>query len=201
MVINREAYETETRQVNLYMYGAGWATQMRFRNENGTWSSWQAYQPNAAWTLSAGNGSKTVNAEIKDGGGTVKSASDTIVLNGTGPSLSVSPGAMGFALQSDGPLNQTQILTIQNTGQEPFNWTLTENPGTAWLTADTTSGTVAAESSTTVNITVSRNGLSTGVRTATLTIDAGSADNSPQTVDVSFLLTDQPPVFLPMITN
>lgn len=201
VVVNREAYETGTRQVNLYMYGTGWATQMRFRNEDSAWSSWQAYQPDAAWTLSAGNGNKIVNAEIKNGSGTVKSASDTIMLNDTGPSLSVSPGTIVFALQQDGSLTQTHSLTIQNTGQEPFNWTLAENPSASWLTADKTSGTVAAESSTTVNLTVSRNGLSTGVHTTTLTIDAGSADNSPEAVTVTFLLTDQPPVFLPMITK
>ncbi len=81
VVINREAYETETRQVSLYMYGAGWATEMRFRNEDGTWSAWQPYAANVNWTLSNGNGLKTVNAEIRDGGGEVRSASDTIMLN------------------------------------------------------------------------------------------------------------------------
>ncbi|MBE2222612.1 MAG: hypothetical protein IAF02_13780 [Anaerolineae bacterium] len=199
VVINREAYETETRQVNLYMYGAGWATQMRFRNENGVWSSWQAYQTDAAWTLSAGNGTKTVNAEIRNSSGTVKSASDTIQLNGTGPTLSVSPGKLAFALQQDGPLSQTTTITIQNTGQEAFNWTLTGDG--SWLTVSADSGTVSADSSTTINVTASRNGLSLGLYNKTLTIDAGSADNSPQMVNVSFLVTDVPPVFLPMVTK
>jgi len=200
VVINREAYETETRQVNLYMYGSDWpAAEMRFRNEDGAWSNWQPYQANLAWTLSAGNGAKTVNAEIRNSSGVVRSAGDTILLNGTGPALSVSPGAMAFALQHDGPLSQTYALTIQNVGQEPFNWTLTESA--AWLTTTAASGAVAAQSSATVNVTVSRNGLSPATRTTTLTIDAGSADNSPQTVNVTFLLTDDPPVFLPMITK
>jgi uncharacterized protein YkwD len=197
VVINREAYETETRQVNLYMYGQGWATEMRFRNENGTWSGWETYQPNKAWTLSAGNGIKTVNAEIRNGSGTVRSASDTIILNGIGPSLSVTPGEMGFALQHDGPLTQTLTLTIQNTGQEPFSWSLDENAD--WLFTSSAGGSLSAESITAIDITVSRNGQSLGVHHTTLTIDAGDADNSPQMVDVSFLITDQPPVFLPAI--
>jgi hypothetical protein len=79
VVINREACQTANAAVSLYVYGAGWAEDMRFRNENGTWSAWQPYAPDATWTLSAGNGTKTVNAEIRNGA-TVRSASDVIEL-------------------------------------------------------------------------------------------------------------------------
>lgn len=199
VVINREAYETETRQVNLYMYGEDWATQMRFRNENGSWSSWETYQTDKSWTLSAGNGTKTVNAEIRNGSGTVRSANDTIMLNGTGPALAISTNDIAFALQHDGSMTQTRQFIIQNTGQEPFNWTLTEN--TSWLTVSESSGTISAEGSKTINVTVSRSGLSPATRNATMNIDAGSADNSPQTIDITFLLTDMLPVFLPMVTR
>lgn len=81
VVINREARQTNSREVDLYVYGQGFATEMRFRNENGTWSAWEAYKPNKKWTLSEGNGTKTVNAEIRNASGTVRSNSDTIVLN------------------------------------------------------------------------------------------------------------------------
>jgi uncharacterized protein YkwD len=80
VVINREAYETSSRNVNLYVYGAGWAQEMRFSNSGGSWSAWEPYQANKAWTLAAGTGPKTVLAEIRQGG-TVRSASDTIWLN------------------------------------------------------------------------------------------------------------------------
>ncbi len=80
LVINREAYETTTRSVVLYQYGQGWAQEMRFRNGNGTWSAWEPYTQNVAWTLSAGNGVKTVKAQIRNGG-TTYTVSDTIVLN------------------------------------------------------------------------------------------------------------------------
>lgn len=82
VVIEREAYETSTRGVDLYVYGSGWANEMRFRNETGTWSAWESYQTAKAWTLSPGNGTKTVNAELRSGS-TVRSSQDIIVLSGT----------------------------------------------------------------------------------------------------------------------
>jgi uncharacterized repeat protein (TIGR01451 family) len=81
VVVNREAFQTTTALVNLYVYGTGWATQMRFRNESGAWSAWLPYAENTTWVLSAGNGTKTVNCEIKNAGGTTYAQSDQIVLN------------------------------------------------------------------------------------------------------------------------
>ncbi len=78
VVINREAYETATRNVNLYLYGSGWASEMRIRNENGTWTAWQPFSTNVAWQLSAAAGTKEVFVEIRSGA-TVRGASDTIV--------------------------------------------------------------------------------------------------------------------------
>ena len=81
VVIEREAYLTTTRDVDLYVYGTGWAQEMRFRNENDAWSDWTAFSANPAWTLSAGNGTKRVTAEIRNGA-VVYSAEDAILLDG-----------------------------------------------------------------------------------------------------------------------
>lgn len=78
VVINREAYQTATRNVSLYIYGSNWASEMRIRNENGTWTDWQSFATNKAWVLSPGSGTKQVFVETRSGG-TVRSASDTIV--------------------------------------------------------------------------------------------------------------------------
>lgn len=89
VVINREAYETSSQTVNLYVYGTDFpAVQMRFRNDTGAWSSWESYNEDKVWTLSAGAGTKEVFAEIKNGSGTVRSASDTIILTAPGPAAS-----------------------------------------------------------------------------------------------------------------
>lgn len=78
VVINREAYSTTTRDVDLYLYGSGWATEMRIRNENGTWTSWQPFASDVEWQVSAGAGTKEVLVEIRQGA-TVRAASDTII--------------------------------------------------------------------------------------------------------------------------
>jgi hypothetical protein len=80
VVINREAYETTSRSVMVYMYGSGWAEEMRFCNANGTWSAWESYNADVPWTLSSGNGLKTVLAEIRSGSSVI-SATDSIYLN------------------------------------------------------------------------------------------------------------------------
>ncbi len=80
VVINGEAAETDTRDVNLYVYGAGWATDMRLKNESGTWSSWEPYLSNKLWELSSGNGVKQVDVELRNISNMVLTASDTIAL-------------------------------------------------------------------------------------------------------------------------
>jgi len=199
LVINREAYEAIARQVDLYMYGEGWATHMRFRNENGNWSAWQPFQAKSSWQLSEGSGSKTVYAEIKDSSGTVRSASDSIQLNLPGPSLALSTSGLSFALQTDGPITQAQQLVIYNAGGDVLTWSLTEETAVSWLTQSATGGDIPGSGSTSITITANRTGLTPDIYTATLRIDAGNADNSPQFVTVTFLLTEQQPVFLPLV--
>lgn len=79
VVINGEAYDTSDPDVDLYLYGTGWAVDMRLRNEAGTWTAWQPFSSTVNWVLSAGDGTKTVNVELRNGA-TVRSASDTIIL-------------------------------------------------------------------------------------------------------------------------
>ncbi len=81
VVIDREAFETETQAVQLYLYGNGFATEMRIRNENGSFGAWQPFSSDVNWNLSPGNGTKTVYVEIRSAGGTVRSANDSIELN------------------------------------------------------------------------------------------------------------------------
>lgn len=81
VVINREAYSTAGRNVQLYLYGASWALEMRLRNEGGAWSQWMPFQANFNWQLSAGGGTKTVEVQLLRAGSIVTS-SDTIVLEG-----------------------------------------------------------------------------------------------------------------------
>lgn len=85
VVIAREAYRTTTCSVAVYVYGQGFANQMRFSTNGGsTWSAWETFATNTTRTLAGANGGvATLNAEIRNASGTVRSASDTIRLGTT----------------------------------------------------------------------------------------------------------------------
>ena len=83
VVIDREACQTDTVTVDLYLYGAGWADEMRIRNSGGAWTAWQPFAADVSWQLAPGPGVRQVNVEVRSGA-TVRSASDTIVSTAAG---------------------------------------------------------------------------------------------------------------------
>ena len=82
------------------------ATDMRFRDSGGNWTSWETYAATRSWTLPAGDGSKTVEAEYRNGGGTLF-CSDSIVLNQTAPTG-------GFAINADATYSNSTAVTLDN---------------------------------------------------------------------------------------
>ncbi|MFQ6057384.1 MAG: CAP domain-containing protein [Anaerolineae bacterium] len=81
LVIEGEALVTTSRDVDLYVYGAEWATQIRVSNES-TFedTSWEAYTPARIWTLTPGPGWKTVYVELQHEDGAILAAADDIYL-------------------------------------------------------------------------------------------------------------------------
>lgn len=81
VVIAREAWRVSTCNVDVYLYGSGWATQYRLSNDNQNWSAWQAFNANVLWNLAGpAGGTATVYAQIRNSGGTVRSAQDSVRL-------------------------------------------------------------------------------------------------------------------------
>jgi hypothetical protein len=71
---------------------------MRFRNAGGDWSSWETYSATKSWTLSAGDGTRTIYAEYRYAPGNPLALSDDIVLDSTAPTGSFVIGAdTGYA--------------------------------------------------------------------------------------------------------
>jgi len=65
--------------------------QMRFSNDNSTWSGWEANAASKAWTLTAGNGTRTVYVQFKDNYGySSGNYTDTIILDTTNPTGTIS---------------------------------------------------------------------------------------------------------------
>jgi len=54
--------------------------QMRFSNDQVTWSSWGAYATSGSWTLLPGDGAKIVYAQVSDGAGNVATAHDSAIV-------------------------------------------------------------------------------------------------------------------------
>ncbi len=77
LIINREAQQTDSPDVSLYIYGE-WQ-QMRLRNDGGNWGEWQAFNQEVTWTLPNQVGERRVEVEVSNSI-TQASASDTIVL-------------------------------------------------------------------------------------------------------------------------
>ncbi len=120
LVINNEAYETNSATVNLYVYGEAFlATEMRFSNDGGNnWSDWEPYSSTKTWDLdSATTGLKTVNVEIRNSELVVKSYSDDIILT---------PSA-----DSDSELIITEINWAGNFILDTDQWIEIYNPGSS----------------------------------------------------------------------
>ena len=135
VVIENEAWSTNSLDVGLYVYGQGWATEMRFRNSDGTWSPWESYRCNKAWTLSASDGtSATVYAQIKRGS-TVLESNDTIHLD---LPLRIAPGLMVFlSEQGASPtIPESYKLRIVT----PYAWTASADEDWIQLSAYAGSG-------------------------------------------------------------
>ncbi len=79
VVINNKAPETYDPTLHLYLYGAGWATHMRFSNDRIHWTEWTPFQAHCDWTVNTGYGNRTVYAEVR-GEGIVRRSMDTVLL-------------------------------------------------------------------------------------------------------------------------
>ncbi|RJE87420.1 hypothetical protein D3P07_13840 [Paenibacillus sp. 1011MAR3C5] len=88
VAINGGAAYTTAADVTLnFTLGTGVNDVMsvQFSNDNVTWSSEQAYSPSMSYTLPAGDGSKTVYVRFIDRAGNTSAAQDSITLDTTAP--------------------------------------------------------------------------------------------------------------------
>ncbi len=86
LVINGDAPVTNNLEVTLTSDVLG-ADQMQFSNDGATWSDPIPYAATAAWTLTPGDGEKTVSGRYVDAAGLELVTSDTINLDTTAPDV------------------------------------------------------------------------------------------------------------------
>jgi hypothetical protein len=90
VLINDGAANVNTRSVTLYLnytdYGVGIVDELRLQNCGGTWAAWEAFDWTKPWTLSSGDGTKSVCVQFRDlPHNTSTTYQDTILLDTTAP--------------------------------------------------------------------------------------------------------------------
>jgi sugar lactone lactonase YvrE len=89
-------------------------SQMALSNDGSAWTAWESYTPSRSWTLSAGDGAKTVYARYQDNAGRISAnVSANITLDSTPPT-----GGVTFH-NSPAYTNQTSITLDFNTSGAP----------------------------------------------------------------------------------
>ena len=119
----------------------------RYSNESSSWSDWETCAGSRTWTLTGGDGTKTVYCEVRDNAGNVEQVTDTIVLDTTPPtgSVAINDGAIYTTspnvtlTMSAADANGVAEIMVSNNGTfsdavwEPYIasklWTLTTDDG------------------------------------------------------------------------
>ncbi|WP_206156796.1 CAP domain-containing protein [Candidatus Roseilinea sp. NK_OTU-006] len=138
LVIQREYSRTATPTVSVFIYG-NWQ-QMRLRNDDGPWGTWQPFSNSFTWTLNWIQGVRQVCAELQSGSQTTTSC-DTIELTTGGPVLSAQPAQVNFVyvLATGQRFPQSAPLLVTNAGSnQALNWQVGTSP--PWLTVTPSSG-------------------------------------------------------------
>jgi hypothetical protein len=105
--------------------------QMRFKDEGGSWTSWQAYTGHKSWTLPGADGTKTVYVEFRDNAGNTSQCTDSIVLDTTAPVCSISINAGGdYTNSTSVTLNLS--ATDAGSGVTEMRFIDEATPWTAW---------------------------------------------------------------------
>ncbi len=102
--------------------------------------------------------------------------------------LDVTPDTLTFNATEGGSNPAAQSFNIANVGSGTLDWTASEIA--AWFDLSAYSGTAPS----TVDVSVNIAGLSAGTHVETVTVDGGSAANSPQNVTIILVLAPPPPV-------
>jgi hypothetical protein len=134
--INSGATYTTTTSVTLSLTnsdsGSG-VDKCRYKNSGGSWTGWQTCTATKAWALTTGDGTKRVYYEVKDKAGNVKQVSDTIILDTTDPSASIS-------INSGATCTNTRSVTLSLTysdGLSGVDKCRYKNSGGSWTSWQT----------------------------------------------------------------
>jgi len=101
------------------------------------------------------------------------------------PVIATSSSSLSFSAEQAGPNPPSLTLEIHNSGAGTLNWSATDDAD--WLTLSTNGNSTGEINNVTVAVDIA--GLSSGDYSATITISAPEASNSPQTISVNLTIT------------
>lgn len=134
ILINGGVTHTNNRNATLSLFATG-ATRMQFSTDGSSWGAWEPYATTRAWTLSAGDGTKTVYVRFGDTSGNLSPvAFDSIILDTvppTGISILINGGAAYTA-------NTRLTLTLGATGASQVQLRNEGGNWSAWRDFSTT---------------------------------------------------------------
>ncbi len=207
IMINGGAAFTKTTASTLTLSAtdnSGTVSQMMFSNDNVIWSAWSNYAASTAWTLTAGQGTKTVYAQFKDTTGNVSTvASDTVQLDITKPAgtVSINSGAASTkatavtltlsATDNSGTVSQMRFSNDKATWSAwsaysaKKAWTLTAGEGTktVYVQFADTAGNISTNVSDTIMLDQTK-------PTGTISINSGAASTNSTAVTLSLSASD-----------
>ena len=103
-----------------------------------------------------------------------------------GPVIGFDPSSLSFAAKEEGSNLSSQTLSITNAGIGTMPWSVSSDA--AWLSLSPTIGISSGEIDK-VTVSVDISGMSAGDYSATITITAEKAPNTPQTVPVNLTIS------------
>jgi hypothetical protein len=113
--------------------GSGMAD-MRFSNNGSTWLAWEAFAGSKSWTLSAGEGSKTVYGEFRDAAGNVRQRTDGILYDTSPPVAATFVINNDAASTSSGSVNLNIDVSDGGSGMSEMRFS---NDGSTWSPGET----------------------------------------------------------------
>jgi len=127
--INQGALDTTSTDIVLDLWSDG-ATYMRFSNDDADYTAWESYATSRGWSLSSGDGPKTVYVEYRDASIATAVFSDTINLDssvGTDYGVSINEGALftnqiTVTLSLGAPAYTAQMMVSNDGGFGGATW-------------------------------------------------------------------------------